>query len=107
MLYPGPFVMLTGSGRMVTSMYKASNKKFFNAGDKRASNSTEEVGDTLPSASILYSPEPTLTLGSLRVIVRMRFQTALVAASLAAVAQAHFQLQYPPPRGAFVEDGKL
>lgn len=34
----------------------------------------------------------------------MRFSTAVFVASLAAVASAHFQLQYPTPRGVFVED---
>ncbi|KAJ7636081.1 hypothetical protein DFH06DRAFT_1336227 [Mycena polygramma] len=30
--------------------------------------------------------------------------TSLMLASLLALANAHFQLQFPPPRGAFVED---
>ncbi|CDO72435.1 hypothetical protein BN946_scf184977.g135 [Trametes cinnabarina] len=34
----------------------------------------------------------------------MRFSTAAFMSGLLTVASAHFQLQYPPPRGAFVED---
>ncbi|TFK57431.1 hypothetical protein OE88DRAFT_1730798 [Heliocybe sulcata] len=34
----------------------------------------------------------------------MRFTTALIFSGLAAVVSAHFQLQYPAPRGPFVED---
>lgn len=35
----------------------------------------------------------------------MQFHYAILAAAFFAVAQAHFQLQYPLPRGEFVEDG--
>ncbi|KAJ3771548.1 hypothetical protein FB446DRAFT_740031 [Lentinula raphanica] len=34
----------------------------------------------------------------------MRFSTALTLSGLFVVASAHFQLQFPPPRGTFVED---
>ncbi|KAI0724341.1 hypothetical protein C8T65DRAFT_563625 [Cerioporus squamosus] len=34
----------------------------------------------------------------------MRFTTAVFMTSLLTVVSAHFQLQYPPPRGDFVED---
>ncbi|KAJ3736966.1 hypothetical protein DFJ43DRAFT_1017420 [Lentinula guzmanii] len=34
----------------------------------------------------------------------MRFFTAFTLTALFAVVSAHFQLQFPPPRGAFVED---
>ena len=34
----------------------------------------------------------------------MRFSSFAALASLAAVANAHFQLQFPSPRGKFVED---
>jgi hypothetical protein len=35
----------------------------------------------------------------------MRTAFALATAALFASVQAHFQLQYPAPRGKFVEDG--
>ncbi|KAJ3907843.1 hypothetical protein F5879DRAFT_986142 [Lentinula edodes] len=34
----------------------------------------------------------------------MRFSTALILTGLFAAVNAHFQLQFPPPRGVFVED---
>jgi len=36
----------------------------------------------------------------------MRFISVVLAATFAAVANAHFQLQYPLPRGPFVEDSE-
>ncbi|PPQ80020.1 hypothetical protein CVT26_011902 [Gymnopilus dilepis] len=36
----------------------------------------------------------------------MRSSIALLLASLAATVSAHFQLQFPPPRGPFVEDNE-
>jgi len=36
----------------------------------------------------------------------MRFTAALIFSGLAAVVSAHFQLQYPAPRGPFVEDSE-
>lgn len=36
----------------------------------------------------------------------MRFSAALLAASLISTVAAHFQLQYPPPRGEFDEDNE-
>ncbi|KAI9572658.1 hypothetical protein HD554DRAFT_2061866 [Boletus coccyginus] len=37
----------------------------------------------------------------------MRFTPVVLAAAFAAVADAHFQLQYPLPRGPFVEDSEV
>jgi hypothetical protein len=37
----------------------------------------------------------------------MRFISVVLAAAFAAVANAHFQLQYPIPRGPFVEDSEV
>ncbi|EIM92751.1 uncharacterized protein STEHIDRAFT_164981 [Stereum hirsutum FP-91666 SS1] len=37
----------------------------------------------------------------------MRFTLAVVFAGVAAVANAHFQLAYPPPRGVFDEDNEV
>ena len=34
----------------------------------------------------------------------MRFSTLTLAATLLGTVSAHFQLQYPPPRGVFNED---
>lgn len=36
----------------------------------------------------------------------MRFSAVATVVALASVAQAHFQLQYPAPRGVFVEDNE-
>lgn len=37
----------------------------------------------------------------------MRFTLAAVFAGVAAVANAHFQLAYPPPRGVFDEENEV
>ena len=57
-----------------------------------------------PICFFLTPPHYLLTRLGVYYSLKMRVATAAFISGLLTVASAHFQLQYPPPRGVFVED---
>lgn len=57
------------------------------------------------TSQFIYSTGGNFFLGDY--LFTMRFTHVVLAAAFAAVADAHFQLQYPSPRGPFVEDSEV
>jgi hypothetical protein len=79
--------------------------------DEKAFHACAAISGTLIAPQVSHTSSQ-IPVAPLRILtycisyITMRFTYSLAAAALVSVAQAHFTLEYPAPRGEFDEDGE-